>query len=467
VLARQGREDPAQTTDFWRNGLRELAAQDGCNDDSAWKLLVSEPLKPAFMQSSVPTLEDYDDYRPKGDSPDALDVLQTAKNHDVKTARTSSTAAEDWIYTLISLQTMSGYLGAGNHGIARMNGGFASRPVVGLVPEGSRTRRFRRDVSCLLAVRPELIAGPWGYRADGLVLTWARPWDRKTALPLKALSPFFVEISRPLRLMESGGRITAFGATSKTARIAARDARGVLGDPWIPVKSDGTKGPQALTVGPAGLTPQLLRNLLFEEGYKPAAMQRPSSQDAGKAVSFSVSVLVRGQGTTNGFYQVRIPIPGRVQTALFAGGKKRKVLATRSKQALDQAGQMQNKVLKPAVLSLLQGGAAMRDIYWDKREVGGWWEATSRDYAGSWSTHFFPWLWQSLDQMEDEAAYRTWLDVISDKAEASLLAAIERYPQKHGRRYRARAVAEGIFRGMLYHNFPQLKEDHAHGPTHS
>jgi CRISPR system Cascade subunit CasA len=41
---------------------------------------------------------------------------------------------EHWFYALLTLQTMQGFLGAGNYGISRMNGGFASRPSVGLAP---------------------------------------------------------------------------------------------------------------------------------------------------------------------------------------------------------------------------------------------------------------------------------------------------------------------------------------------
>lgn len=459
VLARQGADNPTQTVDSWREGIRSLTPVG--DDDCAWRLLVTDPTQPAFMQPPVVSKKEFAGFRLKGDTPDALDVLQTAKNHDVKMARTGDEEPEDWVYALVSLQTMSGYLG-GNYGIARMNGGFASRPVVGLVPAGGWARRFRRDVRCLLALRATLIAGPWRYRADGLVITWTAPWDRKTALPLGSLDPFFIEVSRAVRLVETDGRIAAFGASSSTARIAARETKGVLGDPWIPLNQKG-KEPTALTVGPAGLSAQLLRDLLFEEGYQPAAMQHPIRGEEAETVMFSASVLVRGQGTTDGFHKVEIPIPDRVRTVLFRRGAERDGLARRSKRALDEAGQLQNRVLKPAVLSLLQGGAATRDIDWDKREVGAWWKTTSQAYSTSWSTDFFPWLWQSLDQTDDEVAHRAWLGMLRASAQVALVAAIERYPRKQGRRYRARAVAEGMFTGLLYHNFPQMEEGTAHG----
>ena len=61
-------------------------------------------------------------------------MLITARNHDAKRAANRHATPEDWILALVSLQTMSGYSGNGKNGIARMNGGFASRPLVGLAP---------------------------------------------------------------------------------------------------------------------------------------------------------------------------------------------------------------------------------------------------------------------------------------------------------------------------------------------
>ena len=67
-------------------------------------------------------------------APDELDVLITAKNHDLKRSAGRPGAAQDWIFALVSLQTGEGYGGSGNHGIARMNGGSSSRLMLGLAP---------------------------------------------------------------------------------------------------------------------------------------------------------------------------------------------------------------------------------------------------------------------------------------------------------------------------------------------
>ena len=78
-------------------------------------------------------------------TPDALDYIVTAKNHDLKAARIERSSVEQWFYALIALQTMEGFLGRGNYGISRMNSGFGSRPLVGLAPAAAFAG-FPRDV---------------------------------------------------------------------------------------------------------------------------------------------------------------------------------------------------------------------------------------------------------------------------------------------------------------------------------
>ena len=84
------------------------------------------------MQAPVPSDEFFEEtFNRKGNiinTPDALDILPTAKNHDVKSSRVASPDFDEWIFALISLQTMAGFYGRGNYGIARMNSGHGSRP---------------------------------------------------------------------------------------------------------------------------------------------------------------------------------------------------------------------------------------------------------------------------------------------------------------------------------------------------
>lgn len=460
VLCRQNAKDPVQDATFWQKSIRELTQSEGVTDDSAWTLVVSDPARPAFMQPPAPGSEGFTYFSLKAETPDALDLLPTAKNHDVKSSRSACSHSEDWVYALVSLQTMSGFFGSGNYGIARMNGGHGSRPVVALIPVGTWGRRWRSDVARLLEIREELLDGAWHYRPDGVVLTWAPSWDRKSSIAVSSLDPFFIEVCRAVRLVQNKGRLVAWGATSKTPRLAAGEALGVLGDPWIPVKLEGKKGPQALTVGPAGLSAELLRNLLFFEdgGYRPAAMQQPPAGLKEDPVRFSVSVFVRGQGTTEGLQREEIPIPPQARTLLFNSGPKREALVTRSRRALENAGNLESRVLKPAVLSFLEGAGGSQTIDWDQRQVNTWWKKAAHTFRASWSTELFPWLWRTAEEVDDEKADHAWLLSLRESGQDALHTVMRGYPRRQGRHFRSRAVAEDIFMGSLYKQFPQLKE---------
>ena len=110
--------------------LRALTPTFG--DDEPWRLVVEDPGQPAFMQCPAP--KGIEGFRRRVLTPDDLDLLVTAKNHDLKQTVALEGRAEDWFFALIDLQTMAGYFGAGNYGIARMNGGYSTRPCVGLAP---------------------------------------------------------------------------------------------------------------------------------------------------------------------------------------------------------------------------------------------------------------------------------------------------------------------------------------------
>jgi CRISPR system Cascade subunit CasA len=113
----------------WRESLRRLTA--AWPDDEPWRLVVDDVTKPAFMQPPVPP-GSADPHRTPIHTADDLDVLVTAKNHGVKQGIGIDASPAAWIAALVLLQTTGGFLGAGNYGIARMNGGFATRPFVGL-----------------------------------------------------------------------------------------------------------------------------------------------------------------------------------------------------------------------------------------------------------------------------------------------------------------------------------------------
>lgn len=449
VLAHAGRNDPRQSSDFWLAGLRSLA---GRSDDSAWELVVEDPTIPAFMQPPALTKAMFAaDYRPKAETPDGLDVLQTAKNHDLKGARAGDGEAEVWILALITCQTASGFLGQGNYGIARMNGGFGSRVCFSWQKDRRMGGRFQRDVRILLTYRKTLLASPYPYTENGLTCLWLEPWDGNTSLPLSRLDPFFIEVARRIRL-QSQGRIIALGATSKTARIAAKEVKGNLGDPWTPVKVSDSA---ALTPSKNGLHPKLLRDLVFQDDFRLTPMQVPGPEESSGW--FCGSVFVRGQGTTDGFHEAAVRVPARARPFLFGSGTGKERFTELSKVGLDMASAIQNKCLRPAIYALMEGGPEAVDF--GKREISAWVDSQARSFHNGWQSYYFDWLWSTLDADDDSSALRPWFQSLKDLARGVMEKTFRGAPFRHGRGYKAKSKAERIFTAGLYKNFPDFMEE--------
>jgi len=456
VLIRMSENSPRQTAEFWRKGIRQLTQAEGCEDDSAWTLVVEDPTKPAFMQPPAPSKEIFErDYKADADSPDALDVLVTSKNHDVKKSRATNASAEAWLFALMSLQTTAGLLGKGsgggmNRGIGRMNSGYGSRPRVGWLPNARAGAQFGRDVSVLLGARQTLLQLPYPYQPVGKVLLWTQPWDGTGSLALGALDPFFIEVARRIRLLASPTGIQAHTSGSMNAFVAAEEMKGNIGDPWIPV-TQRTNG--ALTISDAGLTPELLRNLIFGDGYTPAAMQQANNTVAGGW--FSASVLVRGQGRTDGFHSAALRVPEKPRIALFGGGPGRDRLALLSKRGIDAATEVR-KGLRNALFSLMEGGP--EKINYDADQVAKWVNSEAKPFDLNWNPRYFDWLWSTVDIPDETEALRPWFYDLRRLAQDTLNRAVDRVPQRHGRSYRAKTKAQGIFFGSLKKNFSQFME---------
>src|SRR5690606_23481359 len=113
----------------------------------------------------------------------------------LKAERMLAASDEHWLFALVTLQTYEGYLGAGNFGISRMNGGLGSRMSLGIRPPGGAATAFRRDVLRLVASRDSGLTGK--------ALLWLDPWDGTLQLAFERLDPLYVDICRRIRLGRS------------------------------------------------------------------------------------------------------------------------------------------------------------------------------------------------------------------------------------------------------------------------
>ena len=298
ALHRTGQDTPPGSAKEWCSLLRALTPEFG--GDEPWRLIVEDPARPAFMQAPAP--KGLGDHRRRVVTPDDLDILVTAKNHDLKQTVALEATPEDWIFALIDLQTMAGFFGAGNYGIARMNGGYSTRPCFGLAPaEGGVGAHLFHDMNAMLMGRSELLGAYQSYfrEDDGATLLWLLPWDGSGSLDLRALDPYFIEICRRVRLRRQGDSIIALTAGSKVPRISAKAANGDVGDFWTPVSQ---KDGKALSLSRASLRYDRLVKLLVEETLRhpPAMKVRVAGETRWQLVARGVA---GGQGKTEGYYE--------------------------------------------------------------------------------------------------------------------------------------------------------------------
>lgn len=442
ALQRAGKTDPVQSAATWSKLL--LALTEGLHEP--WCLVVSDLSKPAFLQPPVPE-KTLDGFKPPILRPDEIDVLVTSKNHDVKTARIGHARPEHWVYALVSLQTMEGYSGKLKYGIARMNGGFASRAGIGLSPGLGLAERWRRDVRVLLAGREEVARER--YSTDGAALLWLLPWDGKKSVQLHHLDPYFIEIARRVRLVDVDG-LAARYAPTETARVAAAELNGNTGDPW---SATSVAKANAFTATKSGFDYRTLQRLLSGEFARGAAF-RP--QRGEKQVLLIAAVLARGQGETNGFHQRTLPVPERV-AMLLRSADGVDSLARLAEERVNAVATLKLSVLKPAVLILLQGAPEKLDFKDDRADR--WLERLD----AAVDREFFERLWADL-AADPDAARAAWERWLLELVRAELRDAIESAPIPDARRYRCIATAERALEGAARkHLANALSKEAGHG----
>ncbi len=439
ALYRAGEGQIPVEADIWDDLLLDLTG--GATEP--WSLVVDDLTKPAFLQPPVPegNLAALKNTIP---TPDALDVLITSKNFDLKSAVAAQAQPDDWLFALISLQTMEGFLGAGNYGIARMNGGFSARPFMGLAPrQGGMGAHLRRDIAALLAGRDELIRkhGDLYAEEDGIALLWLEPWDGARSLPLTRLDPWFIEICRRIRFVADGAGFRVTGGGSAAPRIDAKAQKGVTGDFWAPVNDAEGK---AFSLDSRGFSYRVLCRILFGEGSTrifglPSAMKvRPGETE----MAIVARGVTRGQGKTEGFHERVIPL----HTAM-----KRAMIDDDARETLGQIADRQQKeiaqitsALRLACAVVASGGAA------DKPGQAAYAQAEPypRRLEAEADAGFFDALEARLT--EGEAAKADYLRGLIGTAQGLLAEASEAIPCPARARWRARERAPVAFFAALW-----------------
>lgn len=450
ALHQAGRVDPPADAGQWTELLRGLTPEFPANEP--WTLIVGDISKPALLQPPIPEGK-IDILKEREETPDALDMLVTSKNHDLKAARLWRATPEHWFLALLTLQTMEGFLGAGNYGIARMNGGFASRPMVGLAPSGGMGAHLRRDIAALGVAREEIL-DRYDYRPKGgKALLWLDPWDGKTPLKQRELDPYFIEICRRVRLISERGRIIARRVTTAAARIHSdKNAGGVTGDPWAPIgKGKATK---VLTIDGRGFNYKRVTDLLDAGAFEAAPLQRRRENDAVKGLSLHFLATARGQGGTDGFHERRIRVP--------AGWDYQEAdpLATLARESVEEVGKASRMSLKWALYVLFQNAPDKVNMRHPASESKA--RAFLDAFDGEVDRVFFDLLMERLNTGDDaekrNAARKKWLRTLYGLGKAQLTAAEDATPRSGLRRHLAISAARGALEAGFLKAFEEWKE---------
>ena len=452
ALLRGRLDEPPEDPNIWRRLLADLTPD--CAD-TAWSLVVEKPTSAAFLQPPTAMIEKFS---LAAETPDALDVLVTAKNHDRKCAQAVEGEPHLWLYALVTLQTTQGFSGPGNPGIARMNGGFSSRVLVDRRPNPRWGPRLRRAMRMLLSCRKEQMRHGSDdlYRSDGgLALTWLQAWDTDAPLRMAELDPFFIEVCRRVRLTaQAAARIAALVRPANTPRVDAQALKGNLGDPWVPINLDKSIS-SSLTVSGNGFDYRLAQRILFDrELKKPLALKAlPGENDHDSEIH--MAVLVRGQGKTEGLHERVIPLPGSVSSHLSSDAEEDDdpgaMIADLSREMVRLAGEAR-KVLRQAVLIYLQGPEHPNFKKPDAAPV------VAR-YDRSIDEQFFQRLFVVPD-IGLEQTIRGWQRFLQDEAVTLARTVWDKMAPPSVRREKALAASEAVLFGGLRKQLPGAFPEH-------
>ena len=433
----------------WSKLLRGLTPD--YPEDEPWQLAVNDIAKPAFMQPPARLKEQEKDYRSNVETPDDLDVILTSKNHDLKSEVAAQAGADDWIFALITLQTMEGFSGAGNYGISRMNGGLGSRAAFTLAPSERLGTHVRRDIMALLKHRSTLLA-EFPMTDGGKSLLWTMPWDGTAGDSLTAnqLEPYYIEVCRRIRLCaRQDGILYGIRASSKAARIEGRDLKGRTGDPWVPVNRKRDNLPLTLAAG--GFTYKRVAEYLSADWGTPLLLRPTESEQNSPNTRLVARAMVRGQGKTEGYHERVIPLRPKT-VRLFGRADGTQELGDIARQRIEQVSILQ-RILGHAIQVFVARGNA-EAITPEHRTLARPWlnkldEIVDRTFFEDLQTEF-----EADDEASRQNIRSQWLlnvhgNGVIDHARSILYDAEDSMPCPAVYRYRARVNAEGLFEGRL------------------
>ena len=447
AMHRAGLAAPPSEPAEWERIVRAMTITEWPEDDP-WQLVVDDITKPAFMQPPASSPARAKDYKTRVDTADKLDMLVTSRNHDLKQAVAAHAAADDWLFALVTLQTMEGFGGANNYGISRMNRGLGNRPAFSLAPAGRRPgAHVRRDMAALMEFLPEILRDYPHYRVEGgMSLLWTVPWDGtagESRVPT-GFHPLYIEVCRRVRLAWGDGALCAQRANTKAARIEGKAQMGRTGDPWTPI--DPAREGVPLTLGAGGFTYRRITDYLNK--WTRPALLKPTRAEARDPAPMELvaRATVRGQGKTEGYYERSVPIRPKFKTAMMGHGDMQDI-GDIAKGRIDQVAIVQ-RILSHAIQTFAARGETS-NVSAEGRRLARPWLNRLDDIVDA---TFFEDLQEEFeaDDQDRQRIRNEWLKGhVVDKARVLFHEATESLPCPVIHRYKAAVNAEGLFEGRL------------------
>ena len=450
ALDRAGLELPPRDPSVWGQVLANMTPKFPRHEP--WQLMVQDITTPAFMQPPAADEETRSEYKKVIPTPDKMDLLVTSKNHVIKSTVATQANPDDWMFALISEQTMDGVIGLHLRAISRMNGGRSNRPAFSLAPlTGGPGARVRRDIEALREAVPNIRREHPEYpERDGLGLLWTEPWHgaEDETLTKEHLDPLYIEVCRRIRLIRRpDGNMTALRATTKHQRVMFM--KGLTGDPWTPV--DRRKNEvRSITMTETPMALDNTVNLLVHEEIDHPHLLTPtqSEVDAGKPMQIIGRIFCRGQGKTFGYHE----------RSITAGPTLLRALRDRDSAEHTTLKDMTNarKDIAGAVRSTLQNAAQTFMSGKSERSTNPEHKAISYKIGDRLRAEihdsFFTDLQQELEAPDESQRghERTqWLGRLAEQARTILQEEFLRMRCPSASRYRARFAANRFFEGML------------------
>lgn len=449
-------EDPVLPTSApaWADLLRGLTPDHP--DDAPWCLINTDWQAPAFLQAPCSAGREAD-FKRSADAAQDIDVLVTARHHDEKTGKLplDEQALDTLVYALVLLQGWSSFLGAGNYNTMRMNGGFSSRPQFRLAYERGSGSEFLRDLQALLDDRDALAERfMLAHPADGTAmhrLLWLPVWD-EGSLALSSVHPYCLEVCRRVRLVRLAGRLLLRRASSNAMRVAAKEQRGNVLDPWVPiVKGDE---PKAFTAQASSLGYRKLQELVFDRSkveLPVLAQPSPRERERNQAGTLVAQVLVSGDGGTDGLLTRELPMRAPVLSLWLS---EPAALAQRSQLFVNLAGLASGKVLRSALLQFVDGSG---DVDWKNRDFARTVEPWVSRFEAAVDDVYFIQLFATIEAgLSDIEAQRQWVQWLARACQSHLDEAAQALPTRNGSRHFALGRAQRLLALSLRKQFGPL-----------